>query len=75
MREKFWRWLAWKLPRRLVYWCAIRLLSAATLPPYGDQIVPGLLALVALERWESCADGNPNPDVPPEEELTNGSQI
>jgi hypothetical protein len=25
--EKFWTWLAWRLPRGLVYWCAIRVLT------------------------------------------------
>ncbi len=25
--EKFWIWLSWKLPKRLVYWAAIRLLT------------------------------------------------
>lgn len=53
MRETFWCWLAWKLPQRLVYWCAIRLMAHATLPPYGDQVVPDLNALEALQRWET----------------------
>jgi hypothetical protein len=25
--EKFWIWVAWRMPRELVYWCAIRLLT------------------------------------------------
>jgi len=30
--EKVWIWLAWRLPRRLVYWCVIRV---ATHEPTG----------------------------------------
>ncbi len=52
MQEKLIIWVAWKLPRRLVYWCAVRLLVAATVPPYGDQVVPELTGMVALTRWE-----------------------
>lgn len=47
--------LAWSLPRILVYWCAIRLISHATTGKYGDQIVPELLAMDALQRWEKTA--------------------
>jgi hypothetical protein len=49
--EKFWIWLAWKLPRPLVLWCAVRLLSAATAGKYGDQCPSELRALEALQRW------------------------
>lgn len=52
-REKFTIWVAWHLPRSVVYWCAIRLMAAATVPPYGDQIVPELMAFDALKRWEA----------------------
>lgn len=52
MRERMLIWLAWKLPRRLVYWCAVRLLAAATVPPHGDQVVPELTGLLALTQWE-----------------------
>lgn len=40
MIEKLTIWIAWKLPRRLVMWCAVRVHAHATLPPYGDQVVP-----------------------------------
>ena len=53
MSERIYIWFAWKLPRKLVYWCSIRLLSAATVPPYGDQVVPELLAMDALRRWDA----------------------
>ena len=51
MPEKFWRFLAQRAPRRLVYYCAIRLMAHATKPPHEKQEVPSLLAMEALERW------------------------
>jgi hypothetical protein len=44
--------LAWKLPRRLVYWCGIRLMASATTGKYDTQVVPDLLAMDALKRWD-----------------------
>jgi hypothetical protein len=49
---KFWSWLAWRLPKRLVYWAAIRLIANATQGKYSNQVVPELKILDALERWE-----------------------
>ncbi len=51
LMEKLCMKVAWLLPRRLVYWCTIRLLSHATTGPYGSQIVPDLTAMEALRRW------------------------
>ena len=51
-REKFWMWLAWRLPKQLVYWASIRLMAHATVGPYSSQIVPELTAADALKRWE-----------------------
>jgi hypothetical protein len=52
MAEKFWMWLAWRLPRPLAYWCAIRVNVHATQGPFSNQEVPALLAMDALKRWE-----------------------
>ncbi len=51
MFDKFWMWLAWLLPRRLVYWASIRLISAATVNQYSNTVVPDLSALDAIKRW------------------------
>lgn len=56
MVEKFYIWLAGKLPRRLVYHCAIRLGAAASTGKYETQIVPTLLFMDALKRWDE-SDG------------------
>ena len=53
MADKLIMEIAWLLPRRLVYWCAIRLASHATQGPYSSQIVPDLNFTDALKRWEA----------------------
>jgi len=50
--ERFWRWLAWKLPRKLVYWCTIRLVAHVTSGYWGRTDVPSLTAVEALHRFE-----------------------
>jgi len=49
--DNFWQWLAWRLPNQLVYWCAIRLISHGDSWKYSDAVVPDLLAMEALRRW------------------------
>ena len=50
--ERFWMWLAWKMPHDLVYWCAVRLIANATSGAHSSQVVPDLRAMDALKRWE-----------------------
>lgn len=50
--EKMWFWLAWRLPKKLVYFAAIRLVAFATQGEYGNTIVPELPAMEAVRRWE-----------------------
>jgi hypothetical protein len=50
--EKLWMKIAWLLPRPLVLWCAVRLISNATTGRYGNQVVPDLGAMEALKRWD-----------------------
>lgn len=47
--------VAWKLPRWLAYWAAIRVMAHATTGEHGNQIVPDLTAMDALKRWERNA--------------------
>ena len=51
MTEKIWMWIAWRLPRALTYWCAIRVGAHATQGLYSDQEVPELKFMDALKRW------------------------
>lgn len=49
--DKLWLKVASKLPRRLVYWASIRLMTNATAGDYSQQDVPDLTAIDALKRW------------------------
>ena len=51
-RDKCWMWLAWRLPKRLVYFAAIRLGAHATGGEYSRQNVPELTVLDAIKRWD-----------------------
>ena len=51
MKEKVMMWIAWKMPKWLVYFCAIRLGANATTGKHGSQIVPDLNFMDALKRW------------------------
>lgn len=46
------RRLAWKLPREVAYWCAIRVMAHATQEQWSEQIVPELRVMDALQRWK-----------------------
>lgn len=49
--EKFTIAIAWLLPRKLAYWCAIRVGANATQGKHSAQEVPSLTFMQALERW------------------------
>jgi len=52
-REALAMWVAWRLPRWLVYWASIRLIAAATQDePHREEQVPELTAMDALQRWQ-----------------------
>lgn len=43
--------LSHMLPRRLVMWCAVRVILNATHGEHENQVVPELTAMDALQRW------------------------
>lgn len=51
--ERFWTWLAWRLPRKLAYWATIRVGANATTGKYSNQVVPELAFTDVLKRWEN----------------------
>jgi hypothetical protein len=51
MKDKFWMWLAWKLPKELVARTFCRVVGYATTGKYGDTEVPALNVMNALKRW------------------------
>ena len=52
MIEAIARKVAWLVPRRVAYWCAIRVGAHATQGEWGIQEVPLLTFADALKRWE-----------------------
>ena len=51
MKERLLIKLSWALPRKLAYWCAVRVMANATTGKFSSQVVPELTAMEALERW------------------------
>lgn len=51
-RESALLWIAWRLPRKLVMWCYIRVGAHATTGRYGSTVVPELTMMDALKRWD-----------------------
>ena len=51
-KNQFMRWLASKLPRRLAYWAAIRVIAHATQGDYKSVEVTSVSVMDALDRWE-----------------------
>lgn len=49
--EKFYMWITWKLPKKLVYWCAVRLMAWATQGQWGNESPSDVNIMDALERW------------------------
>jgi hypothetical protein len=50
--DKLIMWIVWRMPKRVVYWCAIRVGAYATQGRYSKQNVPSLLFMDALQRWQ-----------------------
>ncbi len=53
MTEKFWFWLSGFVPRKLAYFCTIRLGAHATTGQYGHVIVPEVTYIDVLKAWET----------------------
>lgn len=55
IKERIAMALAWRVPRRLAYWCFIRVAAHGTTGPWSHQVVPDLKVFDALERWDKKA--------------------
>ena len=51
MVERMLRKIAWVLPRRLAYWCAIRVVTAASVNDYHNVAMGDIRATDALACW------------------------
>ncbi len=52
--SSFYEWIAWKLPKNLVHWCAIRLIAYATTGKYSNTVITEIKAVEALRRWRNA---------------------
>ena len=52
VRDALWVTAGYLLPRRVVYYAAIRLGVEATTGRYGSTVVPELGLMDAIKRWE-----------------------
>jgi len=52
MSEKIAQWVARRLPKQVVQWCAFRVGAHATTGKWGNQIVSELTFMDAMKRWE-----------------------
>lgn len=55
LSDRIWLAVARALPRKLAYWCAIRVTAEASSGKYGDTIVPELTAMEAARRFEGAS--------------------
>lgn len=44
--------IAWRLPKSVAYWAAIRVGANATTGKYATQVVPELTFMDAIRRWD-----------------------
>ncbi len=52
--NRFYSWLAYKLPKKLVYWCAIRFGAFGTTGnKYGNTDVTSVRFITLLNRWDN----------------------
>ena len=50
--EKVTMWIAWRLPRYLVMWAAVRLMAHATQGKWGKESPSDISIMDALKRWD-----------------------
>jgi hypothetical protein len=53
LQEKVLTIIAAMIPRKIVYWCGVRMVSHATTGKYSSQVVPELTIDQLFTRWEN----------------------
>lgn len=55
MLDNFFQWLAWKLPKRLAYWVAIRVATyASATKELSHKEMGAITAFEAVQGWENA---------------------
>lgn len=52
--EKLWIKIAWKLPKNLIMWAALRLMAHATQGQWGNDHPDDVSIMDALGRWDTA---------------------
>ena len=52
MIEKLYQWIAWKLPKRIAFWCFMRLCAHATQGKYGNDTPTNMTWETIIKRWK-----------------------
>lgn len=52
MKDKIAQWIAWKLPKRIVYWAYLRVTAHATTGEHGHEFVEEITIMDALKRFD-----------------------
>ena len=52
LKTKINMWLAWHMPKRLVYWCAIRMFTRAHITTYRNLEIGDMDFVKAMTDWE-----------------------
>jgi predicted AAA+ superfamily ATPase len=52
LKEKFYRWLSYKLPKELVYFASIRMWARATTGEYSSDDATTITMSDAIKAWE-----------------------
>lgn len=55
LSDRAWLAVARAMPRKLAYWCTIRVTAEATSGEYDGTIVPEIPAMEAARRWERAS--------------------
>ena len=56
--NRIFMFVAFHLPRKLVYWCAVRVGAYGTTGEYSNTLVPNLTMMEALSRWDKGMEEN-----------------
>ena len=57
--DKLYRELAWALPKGLVKWCAIRVISLASVGEYSNIEMGELRCVDAISAWDNYMEQKP----------------
>jgi len=49
--DRICKWIAWRLPKRIVYWSLVRAAVHGVTGKYSNQIVHELTMFNTMERW------------------------